>query len=82
MAGERAGAAERVSPSDAGTLVRIHRSLLTLILRQQLEDLSAGVSPSGRVAVAGLARSEQRALVRDLRTLDDTLEVLRSSISR
>ena len=77
-----ASAAGRVSPSDAATLVRIHRSLLSLILRQQLEDLSAGVSPSGRVAAGRLARSERRSLVRDLRVLDDTLRVLRSSIAR
>ena len=77
-----AGAAGRVSPSDAATLVRIHRSLLSLMLRQQLEDLSAGVPPSGRVATGRLARAEQRSLVRDLRVLDDTLRVLRSSIAR
>ena len=78
---EDASAAGRVSPSDAATLIRVHRALLTLILRQQLEDLAGGVPPSGRVAVAGLARAEQRSLVRDLRSLDDTLGVLRSSIS-
>ena len=77
-----AGAAGRVPPADAAALVRIHRSLLTLVLRQQLEDLSAGVSPSGRVTVAGLERSEQQSLVRDLRALDDTLTVLRSSVAR
>ena len=77
-----ASAAGRVSPSDAATLVRIHRSLLTLVLSQQLEDLAAGASPSGRIAAGGLARADQRSLVRDLRTLDDTLKVLRSSIAR
>ena len=77
-----AGAAGRVSPSDVANLVRIHRSLLTLILHQQLEDLAAGVPPSGRIAVGGLTRPERRSLARDLRALDDTLKVLRSSISR
>ena len=77
-----AAATGRVSPSDAAALVRIHRSLLTLILRQQLEDLASGVSPSGRIAAGRLARSDERFLVRDLRTLDDTLKVLRSSIAR
>ena len=77
-----AGAAGRVTPSDAETLVRIHRSLLTRILRQQLEDLASGVSPSGRIAAGRLSRSEERSLVRDLRSLDDTLKVLRSSIAR
>ena len=76
-----ASAAGRVSPSDAETLVRIHRSLLTLTLEQQIEDLSAGVPPSGRIELRRLSRAEKRALVRDLRTLDDTLTVLRPSIA-
>ena len=76
-----ASAAGRVSSPDAEALVRIHRSLLTLILGQQLEDLSAGVSPSARIEVRRLSRADQRALVHDLRVLADTLGVLRSSIA-
>ena len=76
-----ASAAGRVSSSDAATLVRIHRSLLTVTLEQQLEDLAAGVSPSGRIEVRRLSRADRRALVRDLRALDDTLRLLRSSIA-
>ena len=76
-----ASAAGRVSSADAETLVRLHRSLLTRILDQQLDDLSNGVPPSGRIEVRRLSRSDQRALVRDLRSLDDTLRVLRSSIA-
>lgn len=76
-----ASAAGRVSSSDAETLVRIHRSLLTSILDQQLEDLSAGVPPSGRIEVRRLSRSDQRGLVRELRVLEDTLRVLRSTIA-
>ena len=77
-----ASAAGRVSPRDAETLIRIHRSLLTTILEQQLDDLASGVSPSGRIEVRRLPRPDQRTLVRDLRMLDDTLKVLRSSIAR
>ena len=77
-----AAAAGQVPATDAATLVRIHRSLLTLILEQQLEDLASGVSPGSRVAASRLSRDGQRSLVRDLRALDDTLKVLRSSISR
>ena len=77
-----AAAAGHVSATDAATLVRIHRSLLSLILEQQLEDLASGVSPGSRVAVARLSRDDRRSLVRDLRVLDDTLKVLRASISR
>ena len=74
-------AAGRVSSPDAETLVRIHRGLLTRVLEQQLEDLSAGVPPSARIEVRRLSRGVERSLVRDLRTLDDTLGVLRSSIA-
>ena len=76
-----ASAAGRVSSSDAETLVRIHRTLLTLILEQQLEDLAAGVPPGSRVEVRRLSRAAQSSLARDLRVLDDTLKVLRSSIA-
>ena len=77
-----AAAAERVTPSDAAALVRVHRSLLTLVLQQQLDDLAAGVPPSSRIAVGRLTRSDRRSLVRDLGILDDTLRLLRSSIAR
>ena len=77
-----ASAAGRTSSSDADALVRIHRSLLTLVLEQQLVDLAAGVPPSSRIEARRLSRSAQRALVRDLQVLDDTLQVLRSSIAQ
>ena len=76
-----ASAAGRVSSSDAQTLVRIHRTLLTLILEQQLEDLAAGVPPGSRIEVRRLSRADQSSLAGDLRVLDDTLKVLRSSIA-
>ena len=76
-----ASAAGRVSSSDAETLVRIHRSLLSHILEQQIEDMASGISPSARIEMRRLSRPERRRLARDLRVLDDTLGVLRSSIA-
>ena len=76
-----ASAAGRVSSSDAAMLVRIHRTLLTLILEQQLEDLAAGVPPGSRIEVRRLSRADQRSLARDLQVLEDTLKLLRSSIA-
>ena len=76
-----ASAAGRVSSSDAETLVRIHRRLLTLILEQQLVDLAAGVPPGSRVEIRRLSRADQRSIARDLHVLGDTLTVLRSSIA-
>ena len=77
-----ASVAGRMSSSDGETLVRIHRTLLTLILEQQLEDLAAGVPPGSRIEVRRLSRTARRSLARDLHVLDDTLRVLRSSIAR
>ena len=45
------------------------------------EGLESGVFPSGRIEVRRLSRSDQRALVRDLRMLDDILlDLVRASI--
>ena len=67
---------------DAPSLPPLARVDSFLYLRRLDEDLAAGVSPSGRIEMQRLSRSEQRALARDLRVLDDTLKVLRSSIAK
>lgn len=76
-----AAKAGRLADADAETLVQIHGSLMSLVLRQQLADLGVGVPPSGRVAVARLGREESRRLSRDLRRLDEILQEVRSAVS-
>jgi signal-transduction protein with cAMP-binding, CBS, and nucleotidyltransferase domain len=77
-----AAAAGRVSPGDAKRLVRIHRELMTSILKQQLEDLHEGVKPSSRVDINRLERSERRELGGKLRDLSTILDSLRGAVSR
>jgi DNA polymerase-3 subunit epsilon/CBS domain-containing protein len=50
--------------SDLDELIRIHRLIIDCLLRQQLEDIEAGVPPSNRVDVRRLSRS-QRSELRD-----------------
>jgi CBS domain-containing protein len=67
------------SDADIERLVAVHRLLVELILRQQIEDLAAGVPPSTRVAPARLSasrRSEMKEALADLRHLDTTVRDL------
>jgi hypothetical protein len=54
---------------------------MTLIVRQQIEDLAGGIRPSSRVAVKGLDRKTVKRLGRELRILDEILETLRGAVS-
>jgi CBS domain-containing protein len=74
-------AAGRLAESDAADLLRIHDDLLSLIVRQQIADLAAGVRPSSRVAVKDLEPGERRRLERQLHRIDDILGTLRSAVS-
>ncbi|KPK03587.1 MAG: hypothetical protein AMJ64_15330 [Betaproteobacteria bacterium SG8_39] len=76
-----AAAAGRLAESDATTLASIHADLMTRVLRQQLIDLEEGVRPSSRVAVNGQPRNAVRSLARQLRTLDEIMNGLRSSVA-
>jgi len=71
----------RLSDADAATLAGIHADLMTRVLRQQLIDLEAGVRPSSRVAVNGQPRTAVRSLARQLRTMDEILNGLRSAVA-
>jgi DNA polymerase-3 subunit epsilon/CBS domain-containing protein len=58
---------------DLDQLIRIHRLLVDCLLRQQLEDIGAGVPPSNRVEVRRLSRprrSELRDALKALRLVD------------
>jgi len=76
-----AAAAGRLAESDATTLAGIHADLMTRVLRQQLIDLEEGVRPSSRVAVNGQSRNAVRSLARQLRTLDEIMNGLRSAVA-
>ncbi|HEY5636821.1 MAG TPA: DUF294 nucleotidyltransferase-like domain-containing protein [Burkholderiales bacterium] len=77
-----AAAADRISPADAGLLIRIHADLMGLVLQQQLADLEAGVRPSSRVETARLGRQGARRLARQLGRLEEIVQALRAAVSR
>ena len=77
----RAAAAGRLSEQDAGSLIELHARLMTVILTQQLRDLDAGVRPSSRVSVRGLARGEAR-MIAELRRLEQVLRALQELMAR
>jgi DNA polymerase-3 subunit epsilon/CBS domain-containing protein len=59
--------------SDLDQLIRVHRLIIDCLLRQQLEDIEAGVPPSNRVDVRRLSRpqrSELRDALKALRLVD------------
>jgi CBS domain-containing protein len=59
--------------SDLDRLILIHRLIMDCLLRQQLEDIQAGLSPSNRVDVRRLSRprrSELRDALKALRLVD------------
>ncbi len=73
--------AGRLAPGDAHTLIALHGRLMTFILRQQLVDLETGVRPSARVVLKSLDKRARSRLRHDLGTLDDTLQILRGTMS-
>jgi DNA polymerase-3 subunit epsilon/CBS domain-containing protein len=74
-------AAGRLPEADLQVLLGIHADLITLVVRQQIEDLLNGVRPSCRVALKGLDRAAVKRLGHHLRALHNILESLRSAIS-
>lgn len=55
--------------SDLQRLVEVHRLILDHMLRQQVEDIAAGVPPSSRVNVRRLSRNQRRELRDGLKSL-------------
>ncbi|MEX2197253.1 MAG: DUF294 nucleotidyltransferase-like domain-containing protein [Burkholderiales bacterium] len=72
----------RLSEPDAAHLIELHAQTMTLVLRQQLIDLDAGVRPSSRVAVKSLRRGEVKHLARQLRRLEDIVQELSAAMVR
>lgn len=77
-----AAGAGRLSDADSALLIEIHRSLMNLVLEQQLVDLDAGLRPSSQVEVRRLGRAGARRLANQLRRLDDVVQTLPGAVSR
>ena len=72
---------ERLPRGDALRLIEAHTMLMTLILRQQLRDIEAGIAPSSRIDTRLLSRSQKHALKDELRWLEDVLLTLRAAVA-
>lgn len=73
--------AGKLGEADARTLTDLHGQLLTLILEQQLIDISAGTRASSRVELRRLPRVDRKKLQRGLSDMADIVRDVRSLIS-
>jgi len=74
-------AAGRLAQGDADRLIALHALLLTLILRQQLQDIEDGVPISSSVAVKQLSRPQLAQLKSGLHHLDTIVHEAQSLIA-
>ena len=71
-----------MSSEDVDRLIVLHQQLLDLVLRQQLADIENGISPSSRVEIASISRSERQSVKDGLRHLDRVLSTVHSIVAR
>ena len=76
-----AAAAGRLGERDAVRLIELHALLLTLTLRQQLDDLNEGIPVGNGVFVRQLDRDVQGQLKKGLQRLDTVVGEIQSLIS-
>lgn len=76
-----AARAGRIGERDAETLIKAHRHLMTLILRQQLSDIREGKRPSNKVEIGMLNKDDKRQLKESLHKLADIVGDVRSFMS-
>ncbi|UCE32064.1 MAG: CBS domain-containing protein [Burkholderiales bacterium] len=76
-----AAAAGRISEGEERELIGLHELLLTLMVRQQLDDLEEGVPLSTRAPLRALAKRERSALGHGLRGLHTLISQLRGTVS-
>jgi len=71
----------RIGEKDAEQLIGLHRTLLSLVLQQQLRDLEAGVPLSSRIVFNHLEREQRRELRHGLGHLNSVVGEIRSLVS-
>ena len=59
---DRIEGAGRLGAADCAALLQFQTTCMTLILRQQVEDMRNGMKPSNRVDLAGIPTPDQRSL--------------------
>jgi len=74
-------AAGRLGEKDAERLIQLHVLMLTLILKQQLDDIEEGIPTGNSVRFRELDRDVQQQLKRGLHRLDMVVNEIQSLIS-
>lgn len=65
---------------DLARLIEIHRLVVDHILRQQVEDIAAGIPPSNKVDIGRLGRSRRNELRDALKSVNDVAPLVRDLI--
>lgn len=74
-------AAGGAGQTDAENMIAAHELLMSLILRQQTEDIAAGARPTNLVDVDKFTRRERSELREALRSLEPMRDILQAAIS-
>ena len=74
-------AAGRLGEKDAERLIRLHVLILTLILKQQLDDIEQGIPTGNSIIYRDLGRDVQQQLKRGLRRLDMVVNEIQGLMS-
>ncbi len=77
-----AARAGRIGEKDAEKMIDAQRQIMTLIIRQQLADLHAGIRPSNKVEVGMLDKDARSELKSNLHRLADIIGDIRSFMSQ
>lgn len=75
-----AAAAEFASAQQIESLVDAHRTLLGVMLAQQIDDVEQGIRPGPRVDVRRLDKAKREALVAALRRVPDAIDIAREGM--
>jgi DNA polymerase-3 subunit epsilon/CBS domain-containing protein len=70
----------KLSEGDGERLIQLHKRLLTLILRQQLQDIKNGITPGTRVDLSTFSRKQYSKLVQELRHLNTMVGEIQSLV--
>lgn len=68
----------RLPESDAERMIELYKLLLTIVLKQQLNDTEAGIAPSTNVDIKQLNKREKYRLIHELHYLDMMVDQINS----
>ncbi|MDH5190192.1 MAG: DUF294 nucleotidyltransferase-like domain-containing protein [Gammaproteobacteria bacterium] len=74
-------ASGRLSEGDTARLIELHKELLSLILKQQIQDINEGLPVNSSVEIKQFSRRQYSRLLHELRHLDTMVGQIQSLIS-